>query len=146
LTAQRAAWILGELKAREAVEALIGLVQNSQEMGLPESAIEALGKIGDDRAVEVLAELITSSYLPVRIKAVTALKEIGGHRALTVLKKALNDPSPSVSRSAREAIEALHSAEMGTASRYLATGRGRCVPISIGPWSLPAIFWSEEYQ
>lgn len=109
MTVERAAWILGELKAHEARDALIELLQTSQDMGALEKAVEALGKIGDDRAIDVLSHMLTRSYLPVRVKVVEALKRIGSAPAISVLRKALNDPASTVSKNAKEAIEILKS-------------------------------------
>lgn len=50
----RAAWILGERRERAAVEPLGRLIRESPDPFLVASAIEALGKIGDPRAVPVL--------------------------------------------------------------------------------------------
>jgi len=53
-TPVRAAWILGERRERAAVEPLCRLVRDSSDAFLVESAVEALGKIGDARAVTAL--------------------------------------------------------------------------------------------
>ncbi|MCS6816338.1 MAG: HEAT repeat domain-containing protein [Blastocatellia bacterium] len=55
-TVRRAAWILGRLKAREAVPALLGTGERTRDPYVIESVIEALGEIGDERA-RVLATL-----------------------------------------------------------------------------------------
>jgi HEAT repeat protein len=109
MTVQRAAWILGELKAQEAVETLITLVQTSQDLGALESAVEALGKIGDERAIEAFARIISSSYLAVRLQTVKALGRIGGDQACAALQKALSDPIASVAQEAKKTIEALET-------------------------------------
>jgi HEAT repeat protein len=107
LTVERAAWILGEIRTAEAVEPLIRLLQTNTDKAALESAIEALGKIGDYRAVEALSHMVTSSFLRVRLAVVGSLRKIGGEQALIGLRKALSDPSYSVSSSARAAIDAL---------------------------------------
>jgi len=53
-TPVRAAWILGERRERAAVEPLCRLVRDSSDAFLVESAVEALGKIGDARAAATL--------------------------------------------------------------------------------------------
>ena len=103
MTVERAAWILGEMKASEAVAPLIHLLETSRDMGALEKAVEALGKIGDERAVKLLSQMIVSSYLTVRFQAVKALRRIGGEQAHAALKKALNNPVSLVSREAKEA-------------------------------------------
>ena len=107
-TVQRAAWILGELGDHAAVEPLIALLQNSSEMGALESCTEALGKIGDKRAVNILFSLVTSSYLPVRLIAVDALKKIGTPSALAALTKASTDTSGVVSSYAKQALRSFN--------------------------------------
>lgn len=111
LTVQRAAWILGEIKALEAVEPLIKLSQLSKEMGILESVAEAIGKIGNERAVDILSHLMTSSYITVRLKAIEALGRIGSTNARAALSKALHDPNSSVSVAARQALEVLDSSK-----------------------------------
>ncbi len=106
-TVQRAAWILGELKAAEAVEPLLALINRSEEPGALEGAVEALGKIGDRRAVPALSRLIRSSYLSVRLKAVDALQQIGGRAALAALRTAMGDPKSSVSQRAANALKSV---------------------------------------
>jgi HEAT repeat protein len=49
-TVRRAAWILGRLKAREAVPALLDLGERTADPYVIESVVEALGEIGDMRA------------------------------------------------------------------------------------------------
>jgi HEAT repeat protein len=41
-----AAWVLGELRETKAVPALTELLKRSDELGVIEAAVEALGKIG----------------------------------------------------------------------------------------------------
>jgi len=109
MTVERAAWILGEMKASEAVAPLIHLLETSQDMGVLEKAVEALGKIGDESAVKLLFQIMVSSYLPVRFQAVKALRRIGGGQAHAALKEAFSDPASLVSREAREAKETLET-------------------------------------
>ncbi len=77
------AFLLGEIKASEAVEALINtLTYTSQEKPLSaerlrvESAI-ALGKIADVRAIHPLIDIIKSGEIRVQEAAVNALSKIG---------------------------------------------------------------------
>ena len=53
-TPARVAWVLGEWHERGAVERLIVLVPKSSKHYVIEAAVEALGKIGDWRAWDVL--------------------------------------------------------------------------------------------
>lgn len=68
-----AAWILGERHERGAVEPLIALVHESSDPFIVEAAIEALGKIGDKAAREILTTALTHPNLRVRRKAEAAM-------------------------------------------------------------------------
>lgn len=107
LTRRRAAWILGELRDRRALAPLIAAVEGSADPDLLEGAVEALGKLGDERAVDALARLLRSSYLSVRLKAVEALRSIGGPRATEAMRSALDDPNVSVREKATRALHEL---------------------------------------
>lgn len=78
-TPVRAAWILGERRERAAVEPLCRLVRESPDAFQVESAVEALGKIGDPRAA---AALDTATRHPSRRVRLTA------HRALAAVATA----------------------------------------------------------
>ncbi|MBK6848772.1 MAG: HEAT repeat domain-containing protein [Proteobacteria bacterium] len=85
----KTAIVLGSLRAREAVPVLL------ERLGLPEASrdtasaglIEALGKIGDRRAVPALIALLTDEEAEqgLRVQATTALMLIGDKRALPAL-------------------------------------------------------------
>lgn len=53
-TPVRAAWILGQRRERNAVEPLCALVRESNDPFIVESAVSALGLIGDVRAKETM--------------------------------------------------------------------------------------------
>lgn len=53
-TAERAAWILGELREETAVESLMALVEEGRDVYIARAAVEALGKIGTPRAGDFL--------------------------------------------------------------------------------------------
>jgi HEAT repeat protein len=63
-TPVRAAWILGKLKDPRAVEALIRLIETSEDIYLIVAAVKALGEI---RTVEALAALETLRKHPARM-------------------------------------------------------------------------------
>jgi HEAT repeat protein len=72
----RAATILGELRSRAAVPALIGAASNTSDPYLQEAVAEALGAIGDERASPCLEHL--RRYGAIRVRAATkrALRHI----------------------------------------------------------------------
>ena len=114
-TPVRAAWILGELKERRAVEALERvLTEAGRDPYLLASAVEALGKIGDPGAVGSLALALKSSYLSVRLSAVEALSRLGGEVAERALGLAAADPNPSVREAAERALQGLSAGHGAT--------------------------------
>ncbi|GBC81163.1 hypothetical protein HRbin10_00269 [bacterium HR10] len=74
-TVRRAAWILGRLKAREAVPALLDLADRTADPYVIESVVEALGEIGDMRARPFLIRCVTQGALRVRRAAERALAQ-----------------------------------------------------------------------
>ena len=72
-TAVRAAWILGERRETEAVPDLIRAVETAADSFVVESAVEALGKIADPRAVACLKEAAERGTARVRLAARKAL-------------------------------------------------------------------------
>ncbi len=83
-TVRRAAWILGRLKAREAVPALLGAGEQARDPYVLESVIEALGEIGDERARAFLTRCAAQGALRVRRAAEQALARLdmeSGHGA-----------------------------------------------------------------
>jgi hypothetical protein len=75
-TQVRAAWILGERQERKAVEALIALAQKSNDIYVIETAVEALGKIGDWSAWDTLQTASAHANPRVRNKALQALQRL----------------------------------------------------------------------
>ncbi|MDI6711551.1 MAG: HEAT repeat domain-containing protein, partial [Bacillota bacterium] len=85
---RRAAWLLGRRRETGAVEALLAAVAaNAGDPYLLETVVEALGLIGDPRALGTLTELLRSSYLPVRVRAARALGRLGGAAAREALRE-----------------------------------------------------------
>jgi len=77
-TPLRAAWLLGRLRARDAVLPLMELARSSPDLFLREAAVEALGRIGDPRSLELLRALARSDSVLVRRAARRALAMIEG--------------------------------------------------------------------
>jgi HEAT repeat protein len=72
-TPLRAAWLLGKLRATEALPALIRVVERTSDPYLAEAAVEALGQIGDGAARPVLERAARQGALRVRQAAERAL-------------------------------------------------------------------------
>ncbi len=102
-----AAEILGWLEAKSAVPQLLdALFDVSPEVRA--KAAGALGKIGDDRAVNKLTELLISDPVPfVRVRIANALGEIGHPAVIDYLINVLKDPEWWVRVRAVEALEQL---------------------------------------
>lgn len=81
-TAVRAAWILGERREIDAVPDLIRAVETTTDSFVVESAVEALGKMGDPRA---------QGCLKLAAEQGTARVRIAARRALEALSHAGND-------------------------------------------------------
>jgi HEAT repeat protein len=75
-TPVRAAWLLGQVRAAEAVSALVGVVQESSDPYLVEAAVEALGQIGDPTCRAVLEQAAREGALRVRRAAERALRRM----------------------------------------------------------------------
>lgn len=104
---------LGLLKGPAAVPALLAQLDRETDGDATMEIIRAFGRIGDARAVAVLAEKASAggwlSRTPaaLRAEAVRALGEIGGDEARTTVQRLLRDRSPEVRTAA------LHAAGLG---------------------------------
>gem|GEM_PF-263937 len=72
----RAATILGKLKSEKAVGPLIEIAASAKDPYIQESAVEALGDIGDDQAIFCLDHLSREGAVRVRSAAERALKSL----------------------------------------------------------------------
>jgi HEAT repeat protein len=72
----RAAAILGELGSRAAVEPLLEIAEANRDPYIQEAAVEALGRIGDLRALCCLERLSREGAVRVRMAAERASKMI----------------------------------------------------------------------
>jgi HEAT repeat protein len=73
----RAATILGDLRSKASVDALIEAAMSSQDPYLQEAVAQALGSIGDERALPCLERLSCEGAVRVRIAAQRAMGGIG---------------------------------------------------------------------
>jgi HEAT repeat protein len=110
---------LGQIGTREAVDALMAIVQNPKaEVGLRASAADALYMSGDKRAVPVLLEVAKSGYVTVggqkasdlRANAAIDLARIAGPETLPAFK-ALADKEKEVEGVFGEAMDRLQVAK-----------------------------------
>ena len=75
-TPVRAAWILGQRRERKAVEPLCRVVRESNDTFIVESAVCALGKIGDARAMEMLQWAAEHAHPRIRGQGQDSLKQV----------------------------------------------------------------------
>jgi len=82
-------------KKRQAVEPLITRLETGSTADLRQGAAEALGKLGDARAVEPLIAALNDTATPVRQSAAEALVRLGAPQAVDPLTIALKDETAS---------------------------------------------------
>jgi len=110
---EEAAWALSQVASRDnmqAVEPLIDFLGKASSFSSITSALEALGKIGDVRAVDRLKSYASVSDPDMRYWAIWALAEIGGPQTTDVLTKALEDEAPEIRQVADKALKKAEAA------------------------------------
>jgi hypothetical protein len=90
-----AIFILGTLKDKRAVPALVNLMREDRDPGIRSSAIKAVGSLRDPSAVPVLAEFLDDKDL--QLDAVKALVKIANKSAVDALIQSLKYPDVQVS-------------------------------------------------
>jgi hypothetical protein len=111
---RKAAFELGGIRAKGAVERLLDLLEDENNQVCGVSAM-ALGRIGDKRAFSPLMEKLEDASAYVRTSAAKALGSLGDKRAMAALKARLTDPSPNVRKAAvaaRKKLRAPPSAQL----------------------------------
>ena len=97
-----AAEALGEVGSPAAIDALVAVFEKIED-ARPQ-ALEALGKIGDTRALEHLYRFIKTDDPIIQYAGIEAIGKIGNSSSMTVLSKYLNNEDESVSELALTAI------------------------------------------
>lgn len=106
LTAARSAWLLGKLRAHEAVEPLVEVLATSSDPGVLRAVAEALGEIGDTHAVEPLVRAMQGTFLEVRIAIVESLAKLATPAAYLALQQVARvDPSRRVREMAESSLQ-----------------------------------------
>ena len=103
----RAAYILGELKDKRAVEPLaeaLNRIRDMQDVFFAEAVAVALGKIDGEEAIPILLDLTGHPSFLVRAAALNSLSRFKTERITQTMKRALNDPSLSVQELAMEIL------------------------------------------
>ncbi len=97
-----AMWLLGKIKAEEAVDSLV--LAMKMEANKPRWSISALGEIGEKRVVPEIAPYLEDGDEPTRISAAVALSKLKDPRAIPDLIHALYDDYFTVRSAAEKAI------------------------------------------
>jgi hypothetical protein len=74
------------------------------------SAVTALGRLGDKRALRPLVTALRDDSPTVRAIAAAALGKLGHRASMPALREATSDPDPVVRKRAQEALAQVHSA------------------------------------
>lgn len=104
-----AAFSLGTLRAREAVDDLIAALKRDNSRSFKRTVIEALGEIGDPRAEPLLLSMATEDADEnIRFVAVNALATVGSSATIPVLEERLQrEPVDAVKARIRVTLEVL---------------------------------------
>jgi len=109
---------LAEMKSRRAVEPLMELLERDSESLVRSNAAEALGDIGDERAVGLLRRKLTTGEGAVPYESCMALGSIGGEEARNALAELLRtSSSPEVRSHAIWALERIGTEEAASVIR-----------------------------
>jgi len=90
LVVDAAVFACGELELNEAVEALCAIASSHDDARCRESAVAALGSIGDERGLPVILQSLEDKP-PVRRRAIVALANFEGPEVDAALEKASDD-------------------------------------------------------
>ncbi len=102
----RAAVALGRLRYHRALPLIVHLI-SSDDPRLKLSAVKALGWMGDPSTLGRLGALARSKDDQVRIETARALSRFHSTRAVTILRRMLDDPSPLVASQAVDSLARL---------------------------------------
>ena len=105
-TRRKAAFALAELKAVEAVEPLLELL-NDKNGAVREGAARALGRIGDKRALQPLIGALKNKSAKARAGAAKGLGYLGDKRAIKPLERLSRDKNKIVRKEAISALDNL---------------------------------------
>ncbi|MDY0018744.1 MAG: HEAT repeat domain-containing protein [Anaerolineae bacterium] len=110
----QAALELGELKALEAVPALIATLNDDVNTYVRSAAAESLGHLGDPRSIFPLMDALHDSSSFVRRATAIALGQLQAKEAQVALLQALDDPNFYVQRAVINAIGKLGIPDLGS--------------------------------
>ena len=99
-----AAGELGNSGSPAAVDPLVALLRSGPPDAVTHAALEALGALGSDRAIDVLVEYASHRRAEVRIIALQSLSGMRGRRVESALTDALRDSNAEVRATAAVAL------------------------------------------
>lgn len=98
---------LAQIDDLQAVQPIIGILNDADDLEVEIAAIEALGDLGSPEAQSHLSERLDSPSWELRAKAATALGDIGDPASIELLVRRLRDPNWWVRRNSAAALAKL---------------------------------------
>jgi len=89
-SAAGAAWALGALRSREAVDPMIQILRRGREINLKKHCVAALGEIGDRKAVSAILEIPLTEQLEMGDLLGRSLAKLGGEDVFRFMRDHLN--------------------------------------------------------
>lgn len=108
---EEAVGMLADLEDGSGIEQLSEMLLHDEDSSIRELIVEALGNLGDPKAVQALGKALEDKNIEVRSMAVYALGQLGGEKAMSLIKKAQKDKSEVVRQAATEALEMSEDSE-----------------------------------
>jgi HEAT repeat protein len=96
--------LLGKIGFVDAVEPLIQLCRNNPDPILFSAAIEALGQLGDERALSQIIKASQNNNTAIRLKALEAMGRLGAKKCISIISERINTGDIHEKRIAAKAL------------------------------------------
>jgi HEAT repeat protein len=96
--------LLGTIGFVDAVEPLIQLCRKNPDPILYGASIEALGRLGDERALSLIIRASQNSNMDIRLKAIEAMGRLGAKKCISILFERLSNGGINEKRIAARAL------------------------------------------
>lgn len=96
--------LLGKIGSVDAVEPLIQLCQKNPDPILYSTSIEALGQLGDERALSLIIRASQNPNNAIRLKALEAMGRLGAKKCISILRERLDKGEINEKRIAASAL------------------------------------------
>ena len=103
---------LGRSDDPRAVDVLLSVLGQGPDSGLRSKIVDALGRLGGDRALEKLTELLGGDDEEARQNVIEAFGQMGDKRAIDTLVPVLTTPQGELRRGAARALKRLGESEL----------------------------------